>query len=167
MICGNCPFFSFWPLTMASMMLGWSEPRLTKQYVMPAYKALSAEVIFVKASSSIVRRKQRKPVRPTSHIASKKAKDAEYLIKTSGHEGNHDMNRNRTYISGTLCQSRLWNRVEVVGKKSMRVHDGLGGQLTRRQEDRKKGREEDRKTRRQEDRKTAGLSLALATCHLS
>lgn len=50
MILGNWPFFSFWPLTMASMMLGWSEPRLTKQCVMPA-----------------------------SQMASKKAKDAVYL----------------------------------------------------------------------------------------
>lgn len=50
-ILGNSPFFSFWPLTMASMILGWSEPRLTKQWVTPA-----------------------------SHSASKKANDAVYMI---------------------------------------------------------------------------------------
>jgi hypothetical protein len=50
MIFGNWPFFSFCPFTMASMMDGWSEPRLTKQCVTPA-----------------------------SQMASKKAKDAVYL----------------------------------------------------------------------------------------
>lgn len=40
-ILGNCPFFSFCPLTMASMMLGWSEPRFTKQCVMPASQMAS------------------------------------------------------------------------------------------------------------------------------
>lgn len=54
MILGNWPFFSFWPLTMASMMDGWSLPRLTKQCVMPA-----------------------------SQMASKKAKDAVYLVRVS------------------------------------------------------------------------------------
>jgi hypothetical protein len=47
MILGNWPFFSFWPLTMASMMDGWSLPRFTK----------TCET-------------------PYSHSASKKAKDA-------------------------------------------------------------------------------------------
>lgn len=41
MMRGNWPFFSRWPLTMASMMLGWSEPRLTKQWVMPASQMAS------------------------------------------------------------------------------------------------------------------------------
>jgi len=50
MILGNFPFFSFWPLTMASIMEGWSEPRLTKTWLTPY-----------------------------SHRASKKAKDAVYL----------------------------------------------------------------------------------------
>lgn len=36
MMRGNLPFLSRAPLTMASMMEGWSEPRLTKQWVMPA-----------------------------------------------------------------------------------------------------------------------------------
>ena len=51
MMRGNWPPFSLWPLTMASMMLGWSEPRLTKQWVTPA-----------------------------SHMASKKANDAVYML---------------------------------------------------------------------------------------
>jgi hypothetical protein len=38
-ILGNWPFFSFCPRTMASMMLGWSEPRLTKTFVTPAWTA--------------------------------------------------------------------------------------------------------------------------------
>lgn len=50
-ILGNCPFFSLVPLTMASMMLGWSEPRFTKQWVTPA-----------------------------SHSASKKANDVVYIL---------------------------------------------------------------------------------------
>jgi hypothetical protein len=36
MILGKFPCFSFCPLTMASMIDGWSEPRLTKTWVMPA-----------------------------------------------------------------------------------------------------------------------------------
>jgi hypothetical protein len=36
MIRGNACAFSFCPFTIASRMLGWSEPRLTKQYVTPA-----------------------------------------------------------------------------------------------------------------------------------
>jgi hypothetical protein len=36
MILGNWPFFSFWPLTMASIMDGWSDPRLTKTFLTPA-----------------------------------------------------------------------------------------------------------------------------------
>jgi hypothetical protein len=50
MILGNWPFFSFWPLTMASMIEGWSDPRLTKTWLTPY-----------------------------SQSASKKAKDAVYL----------------------------------------------------------------------------------------
>jgi hypothetical protein len=52
MILGNWPFFSFWPLTMASMMEGWSDPRLTKAWLTPY-----------------------------SQSASKKAKDAVYLYR--------------------------------------------------------------------------------------
>lgn len=37
MILGNSSFFSFWPLAMASRKDGWSEPRLTKTWVTPAY----------------------------------------------------------------------------------------------------------------------------------
>jgi hypothetical protein len=33
---GNWSGFSFWPLTMASRMEGWSEPRLTKTWETPA-----------------------------------------------------------------------------------------------------------------------------------
>jgi len=51
---GNWPFFSLVPLTMASMMLGWSEPRLTKTWVTPA-----------------------------SHSDSKKAKDVVYILPNS------------------------------------------------------------------------------------
>lgn len=51
MMRGNWPAFSFWPLTMASMMEGWSEPKLTKTWATPA-----------------------------SHSASKKAKDAVYML---------------------------------------------------------------------------------------
>jgi hypothetical protein len=47
---GNWPFFSRCPLTIASMMLGWSEPRFTKTWVTPA-----------------------------SHSASKKANDVVYM----------------------------------------------------------------------------------------
>lgn len=36
MILGKFALFSRWPLTMASMMLGWSDPRLTKTWLMPA-----------------------------------------------------------------------------------------------------------------------------------
>ena len=50
MMRGNLPLASRCPLTIASMMLGWSEPRLTKQWVMPA-----------------------------SQMASKKAKEAVYI----------------------------------------------------------------------------------------
>jgi hypothetical protein len=35
MILGNWPFFSFWPLTMASIMEGWSLPRFTKTWETP------------------------------------------------------------------------------------------------------------------------------------
>lgn len=35
MILGKALGFSFRPLDMASMMLGWSEPRFTKQYFTP------------------------------------------------------------------------------------------------------------------------------------
>lgn len=35
MILGNWFFFSFWPLTIASMMEGWSLPRLTKTCATP------------------------------------------------------------------------------------------------------------------------------------
>lgn len=34
----KAPFFSYWVLTMASMMDGWSLPRLTKQWVTPAWE---------------------------------------------------------------------------------------------------------------------------------
>jgi len=51
MMRGNLSFFSRAPLTMASMMLGWSEPRFTKQCVTPA-----------------------------SHSASKKAKEVVYML---------------------------------------------------------------------------------------
>ncbi len=51
MILGNLSFFSRAPLTMASMMLGWSEPKFTKQWVTPA-----------------------------SHSASKKANDVVYIF---------------------------------------------------------------------------------------
>ena len=50
MILGKFPFASFCPFTIASMMLGWSDPRFTKQCVIPA-----------------------------SQIASKKAKEAVYM----------------------------------------------------------------------------------------
>jgi hypothetical protein len=51
MILGNLPLASFFPLAIASRILGWSEPRLTKQWVMPA-----------------------------SHSASKKANEAVYML---------------------------------------------------------------------------------------
>lgn len=51
MMRGKAPFRSRWPLTMASMMLGWSEPRFTKQWLTPA-----------------------------PHSASKKADDAVYIV---------------------------------------------------------------------------------------
>lgn len=41
MMRGKLPFFSRWPLTMASMMLGWSEPRLTKTCETPASQRAS------------------------------------------------------------------------------------------------------------------------------
>lgn len=41
MIRGKLPFFSRWPFTMASMMLGWSEPRLTKTWETPASQRAS------------------------------------------------------------------------------------------------------------------------------
>lgn len=36
MILGKFGLFSFSPLTMASIMLGWSDPRFTKTWLMPA-----------------------------------------------------------------------------------------------------------------------------------
>lgn len=51
MILGNRSFFSLAPFTIASMMLGWSDPRFTKQCVTPA-----------------------------SHSASKKANDVVYMV---------------------------------------------------------------------------------------
>lgn len=36
MILGKFALFSRWPLTIASMMLGWSDPKLTKTWLMPA-----------------------------------------------------------------------------------------------------------------------------------
>lgn len=51
MILGNRPSFFLCPVTIASMILGWSLPRLTKQYLTPA-----------------------------SHIASKKATDVVYIL---------------------------------------------------------------------------------------
>lgn len=51
MIVGNLSGVSLFPFTIASIILGWSEPRFTKQCVMPA-----------------------------SQIASKKAKDAVYIL---------------------------------------------------------------------------------------
>lgn len=50
-ILGNRSFFSLAPFTIASMMLGWSDPRFTKQCVTPA-----------------------------SHSASKKANDVVYMF---------------------------------------------------------------------------------------
>jgi hypothetical protein len=47
---GNWPFFSREPFTMASMMLGWSEPRLTKTYSTPASHSASKkanEVVYI------------------------------------------------------------------------------------------------------------------------
>lgn len=41
MIRGKLPFFSRWPLTIASMMLGWSDPKLTKTWVIPASQRAS------------------------------------------------------------------------------------------------------------------------------
>jgi hypothetical protein len=60
MILGNWPFFSFWPLTMASMIDGWSDPRLTKTFLTPA-----------------------------SHRDSKKANEAVYLRDWSAEDGVH------------------------------------------------------------------------------
>lgn len=51
MIRGNCPLRSLCPFTMASMILGWSDPRFTKQWLTPAL-----------------------------HSASKKADDAVYIV---------------------------------------------------------------------------------------
>ena len=36
MILGNWSTLSFWPLTIASIIEGWSEPKFTKQWVIPA-----------------------------------------------------------------------------------------------------------------------------------
>lgn len=50
MMRGNWPFFSRWPFTMASMMLGWSEPRFTKQWVTPASQRASKkanDVVYI------------------------------------------------------------------------------------------------------------------------
>lgn len=55
MMRGNCPFFSRAPLTMASMMLGWSEPRLTKTWVTPASQSASKkakEVVYISGCCS-------------------------------------------------------------------------------------------------------------------
>lgn len=41
MMRGNLPLLSRCPLTIASMMLGWSEPKLTKQWVTPASEMAS------------------------------------------------------------------------------------------------------------------------------
>jgi len=41
---------SRWPFTIASMMLGWSEPRLTKQWVTPASQMASKkanDVVYI------------------------------------------------------------------------------------------------------------------------
>lgn len=54
MIRGNCPLRSLWPFTIASMILGWSDPRFTKQWLTPAL-----------------------------HSASKKADDAVYIVAVS------------------------------------------------------------------------------------
>lgn len=66
---GNWPFFSFCPSTMASMSDGWSEPRFTKQYVIPAYGGQHHIVklrIWTQVNNVIF----------TSHSASKKATEA-------------------------------------------------------------------------------------------
>ena len=57
MMRGNLPLASRWPLTMASMMLGWSEPRLTKQWVMPASQRASKkayEAVYVSGTAAWV-----------------------------------------------------------------------------------------------------------------
>lgn len=41
MMRGKASLRSRWPLTMASMMLGWSEPRFTKQWLTPALHSAS------------------------------------------------------------------------------------------------------------------------------
>ena len=57
MMVGNWSFFSRAPLTMASMMLGWSEPRFTKQCVTPASHRASKkakDVVYISAVGSVV-----------------------------------------------------------------------------------------------------------------
>jgi hypothetical protein len=53
---GNLPLASRWPLTMASMMLGWSDPRLTKQCVMPASQMASKkanDAVYISGDASV------------------------------------------------------------------------------------------------------------------
>lgn len=53
MMRGNRSFFSRAPLTMASMILGWSEPRFTKQWLTPAAQRASKkanEVVYMLGS---------------------------------------------------------------------------------------------------------------------
>lgn len=42
---GNVSLRSLWPLITASMKLGWSEPRLTKQWVTPASQMASRKAL--------------------------------------------------------------------------------------------------------------------------
>lgn len=52
---GNFPLSSLCPLTMASMILGWSDPRFTKQWVTPALHSASKkadDAVYMAAVSS-------------------------------------------------------------------------------------------------------------------
>jgi hypothetical protein len=77
MMRGNLSLFSRVPLTMASMMLGWSDPRFTKQCVTPA-----------------------------SHSASKKADDAVYVPDCTSVEelSTAEEEKDDFWISPVFCR---------------------------------------------------------------
>jgi hypothetical protein len=74
MILGNWPFFSLVPFTMASMMLGWSDPRFTKQWVTPSSHSASKkanDVVYMLSGLSSEVERERVLVAATGALAAK------------------------------------------------------------------------------------------------
>lgn len=83
-ILGKSFGFSFKPFAIASMILGWSEPRLTKQFSTPS-----------------------------SHSASKKAYDAVYLRRESINRETFKQSGRTHIVIGTLIAQANQARIDL------------------------------------------------------